>query len=84
MMTVTDISSFSRCSVWRNSRAATGSSCEVGSSSSSSLGCSSRTEARFSSCFCPPDNSCTGLYSSGSSPNKPAISASLLRITAGG
>ena len=43
----------------RKSEAAMGSSWLVGSSRISTSGCMAMTEARFSSCFCPPDRSAT-------------------------
>ena len=47
--------------VSKKSEAAMGSSWEVGSSRISKDGCIAITEARFRSCFCPPDNSDTFL-----------------------
>ena len=46
-----------RLSIDKNSLAAMGSSRAVGSSKISSLGRMTMTEARLSSCFCPPDSS---------------------------
>ena len=47
--------------VAKKSDAAMGSSWLVGSSKISTFGCKTITEARFKSCFCPPDSSVTGL-----------------------
>ena len=47
--------------VAKKSDAAIGSSWLVGSSKISTFGCKTITEARFKSCFCPPDSSVTGL-----------------------
>ena len=66
--------------VARNSLAAIGSSCEVGSSSTSTFGCIAITEARFKSCFCPPDSSSTFFANQFWMPKKLAISATRSRI----
>ena len=58
-----------------------GSSWDVGSSSSSTRGCSAMTEARFRSCFCPPDRASTGRENHSSMPKKLAISATRRRMT---
>ena len=47
--------------VARKSDAAMGSSWLVGSSRMRTFGWSTMTDARFRSCFCPPDSSVTGL-----------------------
>jgi len=47
--------------VAKKSDAAIGSSWLVGSSRISTFGCKTITDARFKSCFCPPDSSVTGL-----------------------
>ena len=48
-------------SVERKSVAAMGSSWLVGSSRRSTDGSSAITDAKFTSCFCPPESSATGL-----------------------
>ena len=53
----------------------------VGSSSSSTSGCITMTEARASSCFCPPDSSADSRWNQSSMPKKLAISATRRRIT---
>ena len=60
-MIVVPSSRLIRPSVDKKSVAAMGSNWLVGSSSSSTDGSSAITEARFTSCFCPPDSSQTGL-----------------------
>ena len=54
---------------------------EVGSSSISSFGSMASAEARFISCFCPPDSSVVLARNHGSMPKKAAISATRRRIT---
>ncbi|CUB57694.1 hypothetical protein BN2127_JRS10_04232 [Bacillus subtilis] len=40
----------------KNSFAAIGSNCAVGSSNNNNFGCITNTAAKLTSCFCPPDN----------------------------
>ena len=58
-MTVVPNSRLSLLSVARKSEAAMGSSWLVGSSRIKTFGCRTITDARFKSCFCPPDSSVT-------------------------
>ena len=53
----------------------------VGSSRISSFGFIAITDARFSICFCPPDNSLVFFRNHVSIPKNAAISATRLRIT---
>ena len=78
--TVTPISRFSRATAARNSPAAMGSSWETGSSSSSTCGSITMTDARFNSCFCPPDSRWTSFSNQPCIPKKPAVSATRLRM----
>ena len=55
-----------------------GSSWEVGSSSMRTLGCMTIMEARFRSCFCPPESSLTFFLNHVCISKKLAISATLL------
>ena len=57
---------------------------EVGSSRISSFGSITRAEARFMSCFCPPESSVVLLRNQGSIPKKEAISATRRRMTGTG
>ena len=57
MSIVTPKSLFNLNMFCKNLSLATGSSCDVGSSSISILGCITITDARFNICFWPPDNS---------------------------
>ena len=81
IMTVKDNSRFILQIVAINSEAAIGSSLLVGSSSIKIFGCITITEARFKSCFCPPDNSLVFLPNQPSIPKYEDISATLRRIT---
>ena len=74
-------SRFTRTRQSRNRPAETGSSWAVGSSSSSTLGSMAMTEARFSSCFCPPDRVSVSRWNQLSMPKKAAISATRPRIS---
>ena len=57
MITVVPSSRLIFRTVFRKSEAAMGSSWLVGSSRISTSGCIAMTEARFRSCFCPPESS---------------------------
>ena len=59
MSTVVPSSRLIFFTVLRKSEAAMGSSWLVGSSRISTSGCIAMMEARFKSCFCPPDSSAT-------------------------
>ena len=54
---------------------------EVGSSRIRSPGFMASVDARFRSCFCPPDSSLVFFRYQGAIPKNDAISATLLRIT---
>ena len=75
-------SSFSRRSTPSSSSPATGSSCEVGSSSSSNRGRPASAAASATRCSSPPDSSCVGRSSRPPSPSASAAS-STPRATAG-
>ena len=62
MMTVVPSSRLILRTVFRKSEAAMGSSWLVGSSRISTSGCMAMMEARFSSCFCPPERLATSLW----------------------
>ena len=79
-ITVTPSSRLRRCTVWRNSAAAMGSSWPVGSSSTSTSGCIAITDARFSSCFCPPESVSTLRSNHVWMPKKLAISPTRSRM----
>ena len=70
--------------ICRSCSATSGSSMAVGSSKISSSGSIAMTDARFSICFCPPDNSSVRFRNQLSIPKKPAISLTFLRITSTG
>ena len=80
--TVVPSSRLTRPSTERNSEAAMGSSWLVGSSKIRTEGWSAITEARFSSCFCPPDSSAASRWNQDSIPKNDAISATVRRMVA--
>ena len=79
--TVMPSSRFTRPSRNKNCFTAFGSSCAVGSSSSSTRGRNASTLARFTICFWPPERSSVFLRTHGSIPKKCATSATRLRIS---
>ena len=78
---VMPISRFKRASVFKNSVAAIGSSWAVGSSKSRIFGCITSTDARFKSCFCPPESVSVSCRNQPSIPSQLAVSATRRRIT---
>ena len=77
-ITVVPISLFILWIVLKNSEAAMGSSCAVGSSSIRSFGCMTITDARFTICFCPPESSSVFFRNHVWMSKKLAVSATLL------
>ena len=80
----TPSSLFMRCTACRRLLAARGSSMDVGSSRIRSLGPIASAEARFISCFWPPESSVVLLRNHVSMPKNAAISATLRLITGTG
>jgi len=78
MMIVVPSSRFILTRLFIKSFAAMGSSWLVGSSNTNTFGDIAITEARFTSCFCPPDRSITFLWNISPSPKNEPISATRL------
>ncbi len=78
--TVTPSSSLIFRSIWTKLEVATGSSCEVGSSSRRTSGCMTITEARLRICLCPSERSVTGRKNQLCIPKNEAISATRSRM----
>lgn len=81
IMTVIPNSRFNLKIISVKDDALNGSSCETGSSSKRSSGDIIITEARFSSCFCPPESLLVSSLNHLFMPNKLDISAVFLLIT---